>query len=97
LEDSTLALLDTLAGPGRTPSKSVARREAIDAVHASLAELPEHYRAALWLVHIKGLSVKAAATDMGRSERAIHGLCRRGLRLLRNRLRSTTTFLSSTG
>ncbi len=94
IEDSTLALLDTLAGPGQTPSKSVARQEAINAVQASLAGLPEDYRAALWLVHIEGRSVKSTAAEMGRTERAVHGLCRRGLDLLRQRLHGTTTFLS---
>jgi len=94
IEDSTLALLDTLAGPGRTPSKWVARKEAIEAVQVALAELPEHYRAALWLVYIESLSIKAAAADMGQSERSVHGLCRRGLDLLRQRLQSTTTFLN---
>ena len=97
IEDSTIALLDTLAGPDHTPSRSVARLEAIEAVQAALAELPADCQRAVWLVHIEGRSVKAAATKMGRSERAIHGLCRRGLGLLRDRLRNATRFLSSTG
>jgi hypothetical protein len=41
--------------------------------------------------------VRVAAEVMGRSDRAIHGLCRRGLVLLRNHLGSATRFLSSTG
>ena len=97
IEDSTIALLDTLAGPGRTPSQSVARGEAIEAVHAALDELPEHYREAVWLVYIEGRPVKEAAVQMDRTERAVHGLCRRGLRALRDRLQSATSLLSTTG
>jgi RNA polymerase sigma-70 factor (ECF subfamily) len=97
LEDSTIALLDALAGPDHTPSRSVARLEAVAAVQAALAELPARYQRAVWLVHIEGRPVKVAAAEMGRSERAIHGLCRRGLGLLRNRLQSATRFLSSSG
>ncbi len=97
LEDSTIALLDMLAGPDRTPSASVARVEAIDAVQMALETLPEHYRQAVWSVHIDGRSVRQTAGEMGRSERAVHGLCRRGLKLLEDHLQSATRFLSSTG
>ena len=97
IEDSTIALLDTLAGPGRTPSRSVARVEAIKAVHTALDELPEHYRRALWLVHLEGRPVREAAMEMDRTERAIHGLCRRGLKLLEDRIGSSTGLLGSSG
>lgn len=94
-EESCVALLDLLAAPGRTPSRCVARQEAVQAVESALAELPEHYRQALWLVHIQGWSVAQAAAEMGRTERALHGLCRRGLNALRERLGSVSGYLSS--
>lgn len=97
IEDSTIALLSALRSPEKTPSRCVARREAVDAVHSALDELPEHYRRAVWLVHIEGRSVRETASQMGRTERAIHGLCRRGLKLLETRLQSSSRFLSSTG
>ena len=97
IEDSTIALLDKLAAPGRSPSRCVARTEAIEAVHTALEGLPEHYREAVWLVHIEGQPVRVAAASMGKSERAIHGLCRRGMSLLRDRLQSASRFLTSTG
>ncbi len=95
VEDSSIVLLDTLAGPGRTPSRVVARAEAVDAVQAALQQIPEHYRRAIWLVHIESRPVREAAVTMGRTERAIHGLCRRGLKLLEGELQSSTRFLSS--
>jgi len=97
IEDSTIALLDMLAAPGKTPSRCVARREAVDAVHVALADLPESYRRAVWLVHIEGRKAAEAAAQMGRTERAVHGLCRRGRKLLQERLESASRFFSSTG
>lgn len=92
-EESTVSLLDVLAGPGHTPSGSAMRVELIEAVHTALAELPDHYRRALWLVHIEGRAVKHAAALMHRTERAVHGLCRRGIRLLQRRLHSASRLL----
>jgi RNA polymerase sigma factor (sigma-70 family) len=97
VQDSTIALLDKLAGPDRTPSHYAARTEAVRAVQAAMADLPEQYRDALWLVHFEGQPIRAAAASMGRSPRAVHGLCRRGLDLLRERLQSATKFLSFGG
>ncbi len=97
IEDSTVDLFNTLAGPGRTPSRSVARREAITAVEQAVASLPDHYRQAVQLVHIEGFSVGEAASAMCRTERAIHGLCRRGLKRLQKELVSASRFLSSGG
>ena len=91
--DSTIALLDTLAGPGRTPSKSVARLEALEVMQDALAAIPQHYRRAIQLVHIEGRPVREVAAEMDRSERAIHGLCRRGLDLLRARIGSASRLL----
>lgn len=97
VEDSSIVLLETLAGPPGTPSRTVARAEAVAAVQDALKQLPEHYRRAVWLVHIEGQLVREVAATMGRSERAVHGLCRRGLKLLEGELRSATRFFSSAG
>ena len=97
IEESTVELLTMLAGPGKTPSGSLARHEATQAVQCALTELPQHYRRAVWLVHIEGRTVQEAASEMGRTERAIHGLCRRGLKRLKEQLGDASRFLSSTG
>lgn len=94
-EDSALSLLDLIAAPGRTASRSVSRLEAVDAIQDAIDDLPEHYRKAVWMVHIEGRSVAETAGAMGRTNRAIHGLCRRGLVLMRDRLESAGRFLSS--
>lgn len=82
VEDSMVALLDQVSASGRTPSRSIARRESIAAVRTALQALPEHYRAALWLVYLEGRPVAEAAERLNTTDRAIHGLCRRGLKML---------------
>ncbi len=97
IEDSAIALLDTLVGSGRTPSRSMARNEAVGALQAALATLPEHYRQAIWMIHIQGTPISEAASELGRTEAAVRGLCRRGLGMLRNRLDSAFCVLTSIG
>lgn len=97
IEDSAVDLFNLLASPSRTPSRSVARREAITAVEEAVACLPDRYQQAVQLVHIEGFSVGEAASAMCRTERAIHGLCRRGLKRLEKELVSASRFLSSGG
>jgi len=73
----------------------VARREAVALMKQEILALPEHYRRAIELVYLQGRTVAAAAREMGRTERAIHGLCRRGTRLLARRLGSASCYLGS--
>ncbi len=97
VEDSMIGLLDLLAGPDHTPSRSVARHEAVAAVHAALDGLTAEYREAVWLVYIEGRPVAAAAEQMGRTERAVHNLCYKAKHRLRELLGSDSRFLSSSG
>lgn len=96
LEDSSIALWNTLVGSGKTPSRVAARREAALAVHSALDGLPAQYRKAIWSVHIEGCPVREVACELGKTERAIHALCRRGLARMRRQLRSASKFFSST-
>lgn len=94
VDATTVALLGQIAGPNPTPSRCMARKEAVAALRAGLERLPEQYRQALWLVHIEQLPVRQAALALGKTERAIHGLCRRGLMHLRDELGDTSRFFS---
>ncbi len=86
VEDSSVALLETVYSTSKTPSRSAARREAVGRVQAALAELPQRHREAIRLVYLEGSSVRDTARQLGCTERAVHGLCRRGLRLLAGQL-----------
>lgn len=96
-EDSMVALLDLVALPDRTPSRSAVRHEAVAAMQRALDGLPEDYRRAVWLVYIEGRSVSDAATAMGRTDRAIHNLCHKGKARLREILGNDSQYLSSSG
>ena len=96
-EDSVVGLLDLLAAPGRTPSRSVARLEGVQAVEEALKALPDHYLRAVKMVYIDGQPIAAAAAAMGCTDRAIHGYCRRGLKQLREGLGTSSRFFSSMG
>jgi RNA polymerase sigma-70 factor (ECF subfamily) len=94
-EDSVIALLELLASPEHSPSQSVARREAVASMKNEIQTLPAHYRRAIELVYLAGRTVADAAREMGRTERAVHGLCRRATRLLAQRLGSVSCYLGS--
>jgi len=82
---------------GETPSKVMAGREAVQAVQVALAALPEACRKAIWMRHIEGKPVKEIAAALGRTERAVHQLCYRGLALLREEMGSRSRFLTGGG
>ncbi|HEY3246482.1 MAG TPA: RNA polymerase sigma factor [Phycisphaerae bacterium] len=97
VEDSMVGLLDLVVAPGQTPSHFAARHEALAAMQAALAELPEECRQAVWLVYIEGCSIAAAAAEMHRTESAVQNLCYKSKQRLRELLGSRSRFLSSSG
>ncbi|MHC5114928.1 MAG: RNA polymerase sigma factor [Planctomycetota bacterium] len=87
-------LIDLLAGPRRTPSQSVARHEAVRAVHEALESLAPDHAEALALRYVRGLPVAEVAETMQRTERAIHNLCYRGLREIHAVMGGSSTYLT---
>jgi RNA polymerase sigma-70 factor (ECF subfamily) len=77
------AALAGLAAPVSTPSRSAIRREAAVLLADKLAELPEHYRRAIVLHHIEGLSIAEVAKRLDRSPEATNSLLARALVKLR--------------
>ena len=87
-------LVDRLIAPDSTPSRRVARGEAAAAVLSSLARLPDDQRKVIRLRFLEGRPVAEVANRLGRSEGAVHGLCRRGLRALRESMVSISRYLT---
>jgi RNA polymerase sigma-70 factor (ECF subfamily) len=87
-------LLCLVAQHERTPSRSVARHEAVAAISSALEQLSPDYRDVLRLRYIEGLSVSETAERIGRSEQAVQMLCHRALRQLRDVLGPDAEFLS---
>ena len=87
-------LLEVLAAHSRTPSRSAAAHEAVEAVQRALSGLPEDYGEAIRLRYVEGLPVAQIATRMNRSEGSVHMLCNRGLQALRIALGDSARFLT---
>lgn len=88
------ALLAMLAVNPRTPSRSVADREALRAAQAAMPTLKADYREVLRLRFIEEVSVQETARRLDRSEWAVHKLTARALEALREAMGGVSRFLS---
>jgi len=87
-------LLDRLSASGGSPSRLAGRSEATAAVVSSLARLTEDQRGVIRLRFFEELPVAEVAKRLGKSEGAVHALCMRALRALREHLGTLSDFLS---
>ena len=88
-------LIEMIAGRGRTPSKSLARREAIQAINIAIAGLPEDHRQAIQLRYFEYRSLDETAEIMGRTTGAVRGLLDRAKKKMRDALQRASLYLSS--
>jgi RNA polymerase sigma-70 factor (ECF subfamily) len=83
LHESSARLASWLSADQSSPSQQVVREEELLALAGVLAQLPEDQRLAVEMKHLQGCSVAEIAEALGRSETAVGGLLRRGLKRLR--------------
>lgn len=91
--DSRPAITDLAPSETTSPSQRMMRDEAAVYLANCLEDLPDTQREALRLRYVEGCSLKEIAQFMNKSEMAVAGLLKRGLKALRNRMVSD----SSTG
>jgi RNA polymerase sigma-70 factor (ECF subfamily) len=89
LQESWVQFNSWLADNQSSPSERLAREEELLALAEALAQLPADQRLAVEMKHLQGYSVAAIAEVMGRSNTAVGGLLRRGIKQLRELLRES--------
>jgi RNA polymerase sigma-70 factor (ECF subfamily) len=87
-------LVDLLSAREHSPSRSIARREAVRAVQVALAGLPEDYQRALRLRYFEGKSLEETARIMMRTTGAVRGLLDRAKEKLLAALGRASLYLS---
>jgi RNA polymerase sigma-70 factor (ECF subfamily) len=93
-DQSMVELFSMLRSDAPKPSKQAMTGEALAAMRVALAALGPEMRKAIELRYLKGLGVAEVASEMGRTERAIHQLCHRALKRLRSSIGRASDFLS---
>jgi RNA polymerase sigma-70 factor (ECF subfamily) len=88
LEESSARLEVWLASEQSSPSEQAMRQEQALRLAAALARLPENQRRAVELRHLRGLSLAETAAALGCSKAAAVGLLNRGVRKLRELLKT---------
>lgn len=83
IQESSARLADWLAAEQSSPSQHGAREEELLALALALAQLPADQRLAVEMKHLQGYSVAQIAAALDRSETAVGGLLRRGVKRLR--------------
>jgi RNA polymerase sigma-70 factor (ECF subfamily) len=83
LHESSAQLAGWLAADQSSPSQKAAHEEELLSLAAAMAQLPADQRLAVELKHLQGCSVAEIAAALKRSETAVGGLLRRGLKRLR--------------
>jgi RNA polymerase sigma-70 factor (ECF subfamily) len=86
IEQSSARIEAMLHADQSSPSSRAVRHEEMFRVAAALGQLPDDQRSAVELHHLQGCSVSEVAERLGRTDRAVAGLLRRGLKKLRELL-----------
>jgi RNA polymerase sigma-70 factor (ECF subfamily) len=79
-------LFNRIPDEGDTPADETADRHVYDAIHDAIDTLPEHYRTALTLYHLEGMSVQEVADAMDNPEGTTKSHLYRARKKLKDRL-----------
>lgn len=90
-----LTLMDHVAAVGMSPSQGAARQEALAILAGQMWRLPEDYRYVIRCRFIHGQEIQQIASELGRSEGAVHMLCHRALKALQRLMGSPSRYLST--
>ena len=80
---SSLGMEDLIPSESSSPSQRLMRDEAAVVLASCLDKIPETQREAIRMRYLEGMSLKSISDRTGKSEMAVAGLLKRGLRALR--------------
>ena len=85
---SSLGMQDIIPSEASSPSQRMMRDEASVVLATCLEQIPESQREAIRMRYLEGMSLKEIAERIEKSEMAVAGLLKRGLRALREEIAS---------
>ena len=91
---SYLCLAERIAADGTTPSGAFAREELTAVLLGALARLSSEQRTVVRLRFLEGRRVADVAVELGKSDDAVHALCYRALKAMKESLGTVTRFMS---
>ncbi len=92
---SSLGMQDILPSESSSPSQRMMRDEASVVLASCLEQIPETQREAIRMRYLEGMSLKEISDRTGKSEMAVAGLLKRGLRALRDEMATRQNGLSA--
>ena len=92
---SSLGMQDMVPSESSSPSQRMMRDEASVVLATCLEQLPETQREAIRMRYLEGMSLKEIAERIEKSEMAVAGLLKRGLRTLREEMANRQNGLSA--
>jgi len=94
IAESFPSLIQQLPGHDPTPSRHMARKEAVAAMLSSLARLPDEQQMVIRRRFLENVAFEQIAAELGKSREAVYMICHRGLKNLRQAFVSITTYLT---
>lgn len=83
---SSLGMEDVLPSESSSPSQRMMRDEAAVVLAVCMDQIPESQREAIRMRYLEGMTLKEISTRINKSEMAVAGLLKRGLRALRDEM-----------
>ena len=87
-------LINEYAVISQTPSREIARDEAVQAIQIAIASLPDDHRRVVQLRYFDGLTVEEAARVVGKTTGAVRGLLDRAKVRIREMMQTASCYFS---
>jgi RNA polymerase sigma-70 factor (ECF subfamily) len=97
IEQSSMRLESLLADRSPTPAEQIVQQEQVLNLSAALEKLPQTQREALILQVWKGWTLADIADHMGKTQQAVAGLLKRGMRQLRDHMATSESSSNLSG